>query len=448
LGWSNVSALRGGIGAWGDMGGEIYAGLNVPSKAFGEHVEATYATPSVSAAGLRRMLAEGANVVVLDARPFEEFEQMNLPSAINCPGAELVFRVKEIVRDPDTLVVVNCAGRTRSIVGCQSILNAGIENTVVALRNGTMGWELAGFEIGHSASSSAPPPGAAARSWAERAASHVANRFGVKRVDAEQFATMRREASRTTFLLDVRTAEEFRLGHLPGSDHAPGGQLVQATDTYVATRNARLVLFDDKRVRALMTASWLRQMGWNDTYVLECELGRRGPFGDHDEVELPESRPHLVSVAELASRLNEPDLVVLDLDTSKSYRNRGHVPGAWWGVRSRIGEAFDAIGPLNTLVISSSDGRLARFAVADAREFWHASHVCAISGGTNAWLAAGFATETGFVRATTEADDVWYTPYDFVAGEANQRMKDYLSWEIALVDQIARDPTVSFPSFG
>ena len=39
-------------------------------------------------------------------------------------------------------------------------------------------------------------------------------------------------------------------------------RLVQATDAYMATRNARVVLIDDDGVRAVMTGSWLVQMGW------------------------------------------------------------------------------------------------------------------------------------------------------------------------------------------
>ncbi|CPR01703.1 sulfurtransferase [Bordetella pertussis] len=43
--------------------------------------------------------------------------------------------------------MVNCAGRTRSIIGAQSLINAGVPNPVFALRNGTMGWALAGHKV-------------------------------------------------------------------------------------------------------------------------------------------------------------------------------------------------------------------------------------------------------------------------------------------------------------
>ena len=59
------------------------------------------------------------------------------------PGAELVLRAGRVAPDPETTIIVNCAGRTRSIIGTQSLINAGVANKVVALRNGTIGWNLA-----------------------------------------------------------------------------------------------------------------------------------------------------------------------------------------------------------------------------------------------------------------------------------------------------------------
>src|SRR3546814_14009942 len=77
----------------------------------------------------------------------DEYHKMNIPGGIDVPGAELVYRVRDLAPDPDTLVVVNCAGRTRSIIGCQSLINADLPNKVMALRNGTMGWHLAGLDV-------------------------------------------------------------------------------------------------------------------------------------------------------------------------------------------------------------------------------------------------------------------------------------------------------------
>ncbi len=454
LGWSNGVVLDGGTAAWAANGGELYAGVNVPSKAFGEYVERTYATPHIPAGELEALLGSGADMVILDSRPLQEFRNMSIPTGTDCPGAELVHRVKELVSDPATLVVVNCAGRTRSIIGSQSLINAGLENRVVALENGTMGWELAGFQVDRGRETHAPEPSASSRAWAEAAVGQVARRFGVERIDHDQLAGWEADPARTTYLLDVRTPDEYAAGHLSGSSSAPGGQLVQATDEYVATRNARLVLVDDNGVRATMTASWLRQMGWDDVVVLDAALAGR-PL----DVGVPARRSvgpaltiptPLIKVSELAARLtgDSGSIAVIDIGTSLKYRKKGHIPGAWWGVRSRLADARALIGEVATLVLTSTDGQLAKLAVVDALQHWPDAEVMALAGGTKGWRHAGHDMEAGFTRPTTEADDVWYKPYDHDDEVVAQHMQDYLTWEIALVDQLDRDPTVTFPTFG
>lgn len=448
LGYTAVHVLDGGTSAWAANGGELYSGVNVPSKAFGEHVEHTYGTPRIPPQELRSLIGSEADMVILDSRPMEEFRAMSIPTGVDCPGAELVYRVKEMAPDPETLVVVNCAGRTRSIIGTQSLINAGLANRVVALENGTMGWQLAGYDVARGDEIHAPDPSPPSRAWATDAATHVGLRFGVETIDHDEFDRWRGDESRTTYLLDVRTPAEYEAGHVPGSVSAPGGQLVQATDEYVATRNSRLVLVDDDGVRATMTASWLRQLGWADAVVLADALG-------HDSLDTgPRPRRSMgpapaISVAELAAQLEaEPEsVVVIDLGTSLKYRQKGHIPGSWWGVRSRLDQARAAIGEAAKIVITSTDGQLAKLAVADAGAHWPDAEIVALSGGNKSWRHAGHDMEPGFTRPTTTDDDVWYKPYER-DDAVTERMRDYLTWEIALVDQVARDPTVTFPAFG
>lgn len=445
LGWTNQYVLSGGCAAWTAAGGELYSGVNVPSKAFGEFVEHTYETPRIPATELQAMLDDETDLVVLDSRPMNEFRNMSIPTGTDCPGAELVHRVKEMAPDPATTVVVNCAGRTRSIIGAQSLINAGLENRVVALENGTMGWEIAGLAVERGREVHAPDPSESSRAWSETAAVAVGRRFGVQTIDVDRLQEWLADTSRTTYVFDVRTDEEFRAGHRPESSHAAGGQLVQATDEYVATQNARIVLVDDNGVRATMTASWLRQLGWHDAVVLTGGLG--GDLASGPEPRASVEKVPTIKVSALAAALGNDGLAVLDIDSSVKYRNRGHILGAWWGVRSRFDEARAAIGPLDQLVLTSSDGQLARVAVTDAQTHWPEAEVLALAGGTRAWRHAELDMEPGFERATTDPNDVWYKPYDHPGDVAEQHMRDYLTWEIALVDQIERDPTISFPAF-
>ncbi len=445
LGWRNQFLLMGGTAAWAAAGGELYGGINVPSKAFGEFVEHTYRTPRLSASEVAALLERQADVVILDSRPLNEFRRMSIPSGIDCPGAELVHRVKELAPDPDTLVVVNCAGRTRSIIGAQSLINAGLENHVVALENGTMGWQLAGFDVASGAEATAPAPTEETRAWAVERAATVRQRFGVDVVDETQLADWLADPERTTYVLDVRSPEEFLADHRPGTRNAPGGQLVQATDTYVGTRNARLVLVDDDGVRASMTASWLRQMGWDDAVVL-TPAPRSGEVGRPPasrELPIP---PSSITAAELLAS-PRPGAVVLDLATSLFHRRRGHVPGASWAVRSRLGRAKRVIGEAAELIVTSEDGVLATVAAADVQATWPAATVTVLAGGTRAWIEAGGEVETGLTLPTTEPDDIWYKPYDHDDGEPERHMRDYLTWEVALVEQLERDPTVRFAAW-
>jgi rhodanese-related sulfurtransferase len=427
LGYVDVAVLEGGCAGWKAAGGELFSGVNVPSKAFGEFVEHRYDTPHIPPQELSKYLSDKRKLVILDSRPFEEYQRMNIPGGIDVPGAELAWRVHDLAPDPDTLVVVNCAGRTRSIIGCQSLRNAGIPNPVVALKDGTMGWDLAGFECERGSQRVAPAPSAEGRRKALAAAERVAARFRVTFTDPGQVERWRQDASRTLYLLDVRTREEFERSHVAGSRHAPGGQLVQASDEYVAVRNARVVLIDPERVRAVMTASWLNQMGWPEVYVLD------------DISRLPmESGPRpLPGVKRWDTVADVTGAGVLDLSTSLRFYH-SHIPGAWWGVRSRLDEAKAAIGEAKRLVLTSEDGRLAHLAAPEAALLW--PDVKVLEGGNAAWRGP---TESGVERATTTRDDVWYKPYDH-ASDYKKHAQDYLAWEVALVDQIKRDPTVRF----
>jgi rhodanese-related sulfurtransferase len=262
MGYGNVAVMKGGLKAWADAGYEVFTGVNVPSKAFGEVVEHDNDTPRIDASDLQKLIDARTDMVILDSRPMPEFNNMSIPGGIDCPGAELVYRVKDFAPRPETLVVVNCAGRTRSIIGAQSLINAGLTNKVIALKNGTMGWHLAGLKVARGATKSFGPQGPEAAKFAQAAAANIAARMKVKKIDKAGLARLEAKGG-PLYRLDVRDPAEYAQGHLKGFRHAAGGQLVQATDQYVGARNATIVLHDNDGVRATMTAHWLMQMNWN-----------------------------------------------------------------------------------------------------------------------------------------------------------------------------------------
>ena len=439
-GYSDVSVLAGGVGAWEAAGFPVYSGVHVPSKAFAEVVEHECGTPWISAEELAERQRRGERLAIFDSRSFEEYHANSIPGAISVPGAELVYRFAELVPSPDTFVVVNCGGRTRSIIGAQSLIDAGVPNRVVSLKDGTMAWHLAGFGVVSGATGRAPEVSAAGIAAARRRADAVAQHYGVPVIDRATLAEWRRESDRRTlYVMDVRDPAEYRAGHLPGAAMAPGGQLVQETDSWLAVWGARVVLVDDTGVRARMTASWLRRMGW-DAAVLDAaldaaELERGMPEARSGSFPLAGREPETVQPAEL--RAQSP--VIVDLALSRHHR-QGHIPGARFAIRARLGAALDRLPPAGDLVLTSEDGAIARFAAAEIAARRPAK---VLAGGTAAWKAAGLPLETGMGPLLSEPDDVALSARDRPS-ERERYMREYLAWEVDLVNQIARDSDCRF----
>jgi rhodanese-related sulfurtransferase len=443
-GCTDVAVLDGGTVAWAAAGYVLFSGVNVPSKAFGEWVEHHYGTESVDPPELKSWIESGRDMVVLDSRTLEEFTRMSIPKGISVPGGELAYRIGDIAPDPKTLVVVNCAGRTRSILGAESLRRAGIPNKVVALRNGTMGWELAGLRCERGRAERFTPGTPKSLPLALERASQFAASSGVRVIDAAQLAAFEADPTRSLYVLDVRDPPEYRADHRPGSVNAPGGQLVQATDRWIGVRGARIVLLDDTGARARMSAAWLRLMGHSDVYVLDGGLAAVRDGG--------KPVPAIAELAASVATIDVPGLVrlldagddtlVIDLARSVDYRD-GHIPGALWGIRTRLDALAPRLAEARHLVVTSPDGKLARLALDELRGLT-GGDVAALDGGTEQWQAHGRPLIKDRMTPPDEACiDSHLRPYDRNSG-VEEAMHAYLSWEIDLVNEITRDGTVRF----
>ena len=447
LGYTQLSLLQNGLAGWAAAGGELFRDVNVPSKSFGELVEAQRKTPSFSAHEVKALLDRKSDVVVLDARRFDEYQTMSIPGAISVPGGELVLRARSLAPSPTTRIIVNCAGRTRSIIGAQSLINSGIPNPVCALRNGTIGWTLAGLDLVKGASQSFGDITDNDRSKAAASALALLFRAGVARVDAQTVQQWLSETHRNTYVFDVRTPEEFAQGHWPGAVSAPGGQLVQETDHFIGVRGARVVLYDDDGVRASMAASWLAQMGWQVSVMKDLraeDLHSKTHFAEDD---LPHTLAPVAVVDPptlktwLANRSNLS--MVIDVGDSATYVKR-HIPGAWWLLRSQLAQDFSRVHKANRYILTCGDGRLSRYAVAQLQPLVRSGvEVLWLPGGNAAWQAAGFSTQQGESYLASPRIDRYRRPYEGTDNPA-LAMQAYLDWEYGLVEQLKRDGTHHF----
>lgn len=448
LGYTRLFVLDGGVPGWHAAGYALFAGVNVPSKTFGELAEHHYGTPRVSAAELAAMQAGEQAPVVLDGRPVAEFRKMNIPGAICCPNGELAYRLRDLVPDPATPIVINCAGRTRSIIGAQTLINFGVPNPVYALENGTQGWYLNDFRLEHGGTRRYPDNAAPRGLDAGRAAAQaMAQRFSVPRIDVAEARAWLDDRSRTTFLCDVRTPEEYAAGSIPGAQNTPGGQLIQATDQYVGVRRARLVLIDADGVRATVAASWLRQMG-HDAVVLEggLEAALGGRLAAPAGPQAPARPLRRVDAPALAADLAGQQWLALDVRASMAYR-AGHVPGSRWSIRPVFARDLAGVPRDTPLVLIGDEGQpgLAGLAAGELAVLGYRD-VRLLAGGVDAWQAAGNTLATG--DEANSLPDARCIDFLFFVHDRHDGNKEaarrYLAWETNLIGQLDAQELATF----
>ena len=434
LGYRSVFFLDGGIDAWRQADGQLASGSNVPSKTFGEQIQHGQRVPSIDPATLLQWQREGRRIAICDVRTPAEHEQGCIPGSASAPSFDIALQAGDLSRTHDT-VVVHCAGRTRSIIGTQTLLEMGCDN-VVALENGTMGWRLAGYELERGSTRTWGAGSSACRERSEASARRLAAESGVQRIEVAALVELIAAPQQDRYVFDVRSVEEHVAGHVPSSIALPGGQAVQRADDFIAVHGAPIVLVDDREARANLTGTWLRRMGFPDVRVLAggvdewqrsgCPLepgrARKTPMGWSAALA---ATPGL-SVADAARWVESSQPHVIDIDTSAHFR-KGHVPGAQWLPRPWLEIRVADVVPERRapVLMICGDGSQSTYAAAALASLGYAD-VRRLEGGTRAWAAAGFGLESA---ALLPQDDELLSPYQ----RGEQAMRAYIDWEKLLV---------------
>ena len=428
MGYQDIYILSGGTQGWQEAGFQLFAGVNLPSKTFGELVEHHCHTPRVSAHELMKMMNDREDFIILDGRPLSEFKKMSIPQAQCCPNGELAYRIKSHVRNQNTKIIINCAGRTRSIIGAQTLINLGIKNPVFALENGTQGWYLNDYELDHGKVAQYAKPSVDEEIL--HASRALANKFDISFISDEEFLSWKNDDSRSLYLCDVRTLEEFSMDGLPGAQNTPGGQFVQATDQYVGVRNARIVVYDSDGVRAITVATWLKQMG-HDVSVLRD--------GVKSKVSLPQIQiDYLMGVTaikteDLLQMYQRKSLTILDIRGSMQYR-KAHLPNALWAIRPRLQEIIR--NAHEKILIISDDPALTYGALLELKGLDLNLQVYEVE-------SSGFSKQFETVSTETSPPDKECIDFLFFVHDRHDGNKDaarrYLEWETGLIAQLDED---------
>ena len=438
LGYTDVAVLKGGINLWSSQDYPTEWGTNVPSKDFGEKMEVVHHVPEIDASDLHERIERGDKLVILDTRTPEEYQRVCIPGGRSMPGGELALRITDVVKDldPDTTVVVNCAGRTRSIIGTRVLQRMGFTNAL-GLKNGTSGWVLAGFQLEQGGDRvQLPEPSSEGLAAAEAYADRLAAEDGVRYLDVAGLQTMRdKQNHETVYLIDVRTKEEYEAGHIPGFRWFPGGQVVQRTDDAAAVHNSTVIFSCDGRARSTLAASWYRQMGLKEVYAIDGGTAAWTAAGLELEKGMPTETP--LGLAEARSKvrfLSPQDLhgsmpsQVIFVDTSQDFIH-GHVPEARWVPRGCLEFRVGDVAPAkeDTVAVTCNDGQSSVLAGATLKEMGYRD-IAVLEGGMDAWRQAGLSVEAGLSGVMEHPTDVVLLGVDRNSAD----MMNYLRWETAL----------------
>ncbi|MDA8637755.1 rhodanese-like domain-containing protein [Rhodospirillales bacterium] len=429
LGYKDVSILDGGAPAWAAAGYTHFKGVNVPSKTFGELVEHHFDTQSISAEELNQKFEQNEDMIVLDGRTPREYNKMTIPNSQSCPNAELGYRIPMLCTDPKTTVVVNCAGRTRSIIGAEILNMLDIPNPIYALRNGTQGWRLSGFNLVHGAEpGTLPIPDSETWEAGRAKAANLREDYGIPTVSAEDVKAWRTEPDRSTYLFDVRSAEEYAVGHAAGAHSAPGGQLIQATDEQLAVRNARIILTCDNGLRATTTAILLAGMG-HQVWVLNTDTPRDETKSTNDK---PEPNVDTIDLATLKSRV-DAGATIIDVSNGMDYR-AGHIQGAIWATRARLDQL--AIDDPTDVVLVGQSAMLILGIINEFKSLTGKTPRDIIVSDPDAWRSVGInVVETSNAPSEEECIDYLFFVHDRHDGNLDAARR-YLEWETGLLDQL------------
>jgi rhodanese-related sulfurtransferase len=444
LGYVNLHIVAGGAPGWAAAGFTLFKGVNVPSKLLGELAEHVWHPRTVTPTELSGWKADGREFNLFDTRPAPEYRKMSIPGARWLPNGELAHRFEAVAPDHATPIVLYCAGRTRGLIGAVGLRLAGVSHPVYVLENGTQGWALAGLSLDHNRTPT-PLPGLDERAMdaSRRRARILADTYQIPWINAEELAELAGDQSKTIYFFDIRSEDEYEAGHWPDAVHAPGVQLVQATDQWVAVRHGRLALFDDTGLRGTLAAFWLRQLGFEPFVVPDQGCVAELPGRIHRAPRRPSPQLLQITVLDAFNAVRRGEALLLDLRSSQDHR-RERPAHARWAIRPRLEVALN--GWRGPVYLFTADAHSAALAAIDLRELGVAD-VGLVTGGIEGWRQSGLPVLSS--GEAFDADPIDYLQFVHDRHDGNlEAARRYLAWEQGLVAQLDANEWAEFDVVG
>ena len=430
MGYSNISIIEGGVEEWVSAGYKLFDGINVPSKSFGELIEKYFHTPSITAKELAQKQKNNENYIVIDGRPFLEYNKMSIPKSICCPNAELFYRVSSHIKDMNTEIIINCAGRTRSIIGAQTLINFGIKNKVKALENGTQGWFLSELSLEHNKNKYLEVlPNDIETQQLQNKVLKLTNDLNIDLIDLKKAQELIIDKKKSTFIFDVTTSKTISTKPCTIMN-VPGGQLIQATDKYIGVWKATVILVDDgDLIRAGTTSFWLKKMGY-EVYILKEGLLKAQTLKFTKEIDHKLIDLDFINLEDLVKIKKQ---ILYDIRSSKDFCKMRIKNSIWLNRAHLYKEKIKTVDPI---IIITDNLEKASLIVKDLKQKDKGAIIKVYKWNQNEITSYPSVIDVT-IETLSEQNNIDFNFHTHMRHNGNQEhAKQYLEWEINLVSKM------------
>jgi rhodanese-related sulfurtransferase len=278
LGYTNVLNLAGGFGAWSTAGLPIEGAAPATAEAFDlaglldayiSNLPSSF--NAIRAADLNALLAENPDILLVDVRTTDEFEDGHLAGAINVPLIELTDHLN-LLPDLNQEMVIYCGSGHRSAIAMVLLNLLGYQNAK-SLLGGVKAWTAA--ELPVTTDVVEAQEGTAPEFNPDLLAAIDAY---VKAIPAGYYTISADDLNvalieNPPYLIDVRTDEEVAKGLIEGAAHIELRSFVSRMSEWPADKAQPIVVYCGSGHRSVIAMVAMQLMGYTDVRSLAGGIG-------------------------------------------------------------------------------------------------------------------------------------------------------------------------------